>query len=49
MFVAVVLFVPDGIVGTAQKLMERFGAVQKPGPEAAANEGAKETVEVTPR
>ena len=25
MFVAVVLFVPDGIVGTAQKLMARFG------------------------
>jgi len=28
MFVAVVLFVPDGIVGTAQKLMARFGAAK---------------------
>ena len=49
MFVAVVLFVPDGIVGTAQKLMARFGADRTPEPAAAANQGAKETVEVTPR
>jgi urea transport system permease protein len=28
MFVAVVLFVPDGIVGTAQKLMARFGGAR---------------------
>ena len=49
MFVAVVLFVPDGIVGTAQKLMARFGAANTPEPSATTNQGAKETIEVTPR
>lgn len=49
MFVAVVLFVPDGIVGTAQKLMARFGAAKTPEPSATTNQGAKETIEVTPR
>ena len=48
MFVAVVLFVPDGIVGTAQKLMARFGAAKTPVPAPARNEEAK-TLEVTPR
>ena len=48
MFVAVVLFVPDGIVGTAQKLMARFGAAKQPAPAPARNEEAK-TLEVTPR
>jgi len=48
MFVAVVLFVPDGIVGTAQKLMARFGAAKTPEPAAARSEEAK-AVEVTPR
>ena len=49
MFVTVVLFFPDGVVGTAQKLMARFGAAKLPGPAAAANRGTKETIEVTPR
>lgn len=48
MFVAVVLFVPDGIVGTAQKLMARLGAAKTPEPAAARSEEAK-AVEVTPR
>jgi urea transport system permease protein len=48
MFVAVVLFVPDGIVGTAQKLMARFGAAKTPETAAARSEEAK-AVEVTPR
>jgi len=48
MFVAVVLFVPDGIVGTAQKLMVRSGAARTPAPAATRNEEAK-TLEVTPR
>ncbi|HEV2053763.1 MAG TPA: urea ABC transporter permease subunit UrtC [Methylomirabilota bacterium] len=48
MFVAVVLFVPDGIVGTAQKLMARFGAAKTPEPAPARSEKAK-AVEVTPR
>jgi urea transport system permease protein len=48
MFVAVVLFVPDGIVGTAQKLMARFGAAKTPKPAAARREETK-AVEVTPR
>lgn len=48
MFVAVVLFVPDGVVGTAQKLMARFGAAKTPEPAAARSEEAK-AVEVTPR
>jgi urea transport system permease protein len=48
MFVAVVLFVPDGIVGTAQKLMARFGAAKQPVPAPTRNEEAK-TLEVTPR
>jgi urea transport system permease protein len=48
MFVAVVLFVPDGIVGTAQKLIARFGAAKTPAPAAARSEEAK-AVEMTPR
>jgi len=48
MFVAVVLFVPDGVVGTAQKLMSRFGGAKTPEPAAARSEEAK-AVEVTPR
>jgi hypothetical protein len=28
MFVTVVLFFPDGVVGTAQKLMARFGGAR---------------------
>ncbi|HUO64829.1 MAG TPA: hypothetical protein VMT97_14035, partial [Terriglobales bacterium] len=30
LFVSVVLFFPDGVVGTAQKLMARFGGTAKP-------------------
>jgi urea transport system permease protein len=30
MFVTVVLFIPDGVVGTAQKLMSRFGGSRTP-------------------
>ncbi|MDP2702637.1 MAG: urea ABC transporter permease subunit UrtC [Candidatus Rokubacteria bacterium] len=48
MFVAVVLFVPDGVVGTAQKLMARFGAAKTPEPAAARSEEAK-AVEAAPR
>ena len=48
MFVAVVMFFPDGVVGTAQKLMARFGGARGPGQESAAAEGPK-AVEVTPR
>jgi len=48
MFVAVVLFVPDGIVGTAQKLMTRLGAAGTPAPTAPRSEEAK-AVEVAPR
>ncbi len=48
MFVAVVLFVPDGIVGTAQRLMARFGEAKAPEPAPARSEEAK-AVEVTPR
>jgi len=48
MFVAVVLFVPDGIVGTAQKLMARFGAAKTPEPPAVRSEEAK-AVGVSPR
>jgi urea transport system permease protein len=48
MFVAVVLFVPDGIVGTAQKLMARFDAVKAPAPALARSEEGK-AVEMTPR
>jgi len=48
MFVAVVLFVPDGIVGTAQKLMARFGAAKTSEPAAARSEETK-TAEVAPR
>jgi urea transport system permease protein len=48
MFVAVVLFVPDGIVGTAQKLMARFGAVKAPAPAPARSEEGK-AVQMTPR
>jgi urea transport system permease protein len=48
MFVTVVLFFPDGVVGTAQKLMARFGAANTPEPAATRREEAK-AVEVTPR
>jgi hypothetical protein len=48
MFVTVVLFFPDGVVGTAQKLMARFGAAKTPGPAATRREEAK-AVELTPR
>ncbi|HLF48198.1 MAG TPA: inner-membrane translocator, partial [Methylomirabilota bacterium] len=48
MFVAVVLFVPDGIVGTAQKLMARFGGAKTPEAAAARSEEAK-AVEMTSR
>ena len=40
----VVLFIPDGIVGTAQKLMARFGGTRAPERVAARAEEAK-TVE----
>ncbi len=48
MFVTVVLFFPDGVVGTAQKLMARFGAPDMPGSAAVRREEAK-AVEVAPR
>jgi len=48
MFVTVVLFIPDGVVGTAQKLMARFGGRQAPERVAARAEEAK-TAEMTPR
>ena len=48
MFVSVVLFFPDGVVGTAQKLMARLGAADTPDPPLARREEAK-TLEVTPR
>jgi len=48
MFVTVVLFIPDGVVGTAQKLMARFGTTKAPQPAPARTEEAK-TVEMTPR
>jgi urea transport system permease protein len=48
MFVTVVLFFPDGVVGTAQKLMVRFGAAKTPEAAATRREEAK-TVEMTPR
>jgi urea transport system permease protein len=48
MFVTVVLFIPDGIVGTAQKLMARFGGTQAAKPAPARSEEAK-PVEMTPR
>ncbi len=48
MFVTVVLFFPDGVVGTAQKLMARFGAAKAAEPAATRSEEAK-AVEVTPR
>jgi urea transport system permease protein len=44
MFVTVVLFIPDGVVGTAQKLMVRFGGTRTPERVAARAEEAK-TVE----
>ena len=49
MFVAVVLFVPDGIVGTAQKLTARFGAAAKTPESAAARSEAAKAVDVSPR
>ena len=48
MFVTVVLFFPDGVVGTAQKLMSRFARVGAPQPVPAPSEPAK-TAELTPR
>jgi hypothetical protein len=48
MFVTVVLFFPDGVVGTAQKLMTRFARVGTPQPAPAPSEPAK-TAELTPR
>jgi len=48
MFVTVVLFFPDGVVGTAQKLMARFGAAKAPEPAATRSEEAK-AVEAAPR
>jgi urea transport system permease protein len=48
MFVTVVLFIPDGVVGTAQKLMARFGGTQTSKPAPARSEEAK-PVEMTPR
>jgi urea transport system permease protein len=48
MFVTVVLFIPDGIVGTAQKLMARFGGTQTSKPAPARSEEPK-PVEMTPR
>jgi urea transport system permease protein len=48
MFVAVVLFVPDGIVGTAQKLMARFDADKTRKPAPARSEEAK-TAEMAQR
>jgi len=44
MFVTVVLFIPDGVVGTAQKLMARFGGPRAPERVTARAEEAK-TVE----
>jgi urea transport system permease protein len=44
MFVTVVLFIPDGVVGTAQKLMSRFGGSRTPERVPARAEEAK-TVE----
>ena len=48
MFVTVVLFFPDGVVGTAQKLMARFGAAKPSEPVATRSEEAK-AVEAAPR
>ena len=48
MFVTVVLFFPDGVVGTAQKLMSRFARVGAPRQAPAPSEPAK-TAELTPR
>ena len=48
MFVTVVLFFPDGVVGTAQKLMSRLARVGAPAQAAAPSEPAK-TAELTPR
>jgi urea transport system permease protein len=48
MFVTVVLFFPDGVVGTAQKLLARFEGVKAPRPAEPANEAPK-TIEMTPR
>jgi urea transport system permease protein len=45
MFVTVVLFFPDGVVGTLQKLMARLGAAKTSEPPATRTEEAK-TVEV---
>jgi len=52
LFVSVVLFFPDGVVGTAQKLMARFGGAVKPVPvppmapphSASVSEGKREEV-----
>jgi urea transport system permease protein len=44
MFVTVVLFIPDGVVGTAQKLMAHFGGSRTP-EHATARAEEPETVE----
>ena len=48
MFVTAVLFFPDGVVGTAQKLMSRFARVGAPRQAPAPSEPAN-TAELTPR
>ena len=48
LFVGVVLFFPDGIVGTAQKLLARVGRIRAETPAAKTSEATK-AVEVTPR
>jgi len=48
MFVTVVLFFPDGVVGGTQKLMARFAGVEAPERAPAPSEPAK-TAELTPR
>ena len=49
MFVTVVLFFPDGVVGTAQKLMPRLRGVKARGPAEQPAHGAPKTIEMTPR
>ncbi len=49
MFVTVVLFFPDGVVGTAQKLMPRLRGVKARGPAEQPANGAPKTIEMTPR
>ena len=49
MFVTVVLFFPDGVVGTAQKLMPRLRGVKARGSAEEPANGAPKTIEMTPR